>query len=87
MSDILLPEEKEIITDQEQIEVYKQLIDIYWDNPVWFAEDMLNFQPDPWQADVMMGIAEEDKVSVRSGQGVGRKTTPVASIPFVVACP
>ena len=72
MSDILLPEEKEIITDQEQIEVYKQLIDVYWDNPVWFAEDMLNFQPDPWQADVMMGIAEEDKVSVRSGQGVGK---------------
>lgn len=49
-----------------------ELIDVYWDNPVWFAEDILDFYPDKWQADVMMGIAESDKVSVRSGQGVGK---------------
>ncbi|AOY77202.1 DEAD/DEAH box helicase family protein [Clostridium formicaceticum] len=48
------------------------LLDNYWDNPVWFAEDMLGFYPDPWQAKVLMDLAQHPKVSVRSGQGVGK---------------
>ena len=54
------------------------LLDNYWDNPVWFAEDMLGFYPDPWQAKVLMDLAQHPKVSVRSGQGVGK--TGVESI-------
>lgn len=48
------------------------LVDQYWDNPVWFAEDMLGFYPDPWQKKVLMDLAQHPKVSVRSGQGVGK---------------
>lgn len=48
------------------------LIDSYWDNPVWFAEDMLGFVADSWQSDVLMDLAKHPKVSVRSGQGVGK---------------
>lgn len=48
------------------------LLDNYWDNPVWFAEDMMGFHADKWQADVLMALAESPKVSVRSGQGVGK---------------
>lgn len=48
------------------------LVDQYWDNPVWFAEDMLGFYPDPWQEKVLMDLAQHPKVSVRSGQGVGK---------------
>ena len=48
------------------------LIDNYWDNPVWFAEDMLGFKADKWQSDVLMSIANYPKVSVRAGQGVGK---------------
>lgn len=48
------------------------LMDNYWDNPVWFAEDMLGFKADKWQNDVLMDIASSPKVSVRSGQGVGK---------------
>jgi hypothetical protein len=48
------------------------LLDNYWNNPVWFAEDMLEFYPDPWQEKVLMDIAKYPKVSVRSGQGVGK---------------
>lgn len=48
------------------------LLDNYWDNPVWFAEDMMNFHADKWQSDVLMALAESPKVSVRSGQGVGK---------------
>jgi len=49
-----------------------KLMDNYWDNPVWFAEDMLGFHADKWQSDVLMAIASNPKVSVRSGQGVGK---------------
>lgn len=48
------------------------LLDNYWDNPVWFAEDMMGFHADKWQSDVLMALAESPKVSVRSGQGVGK---------------
>ncbi|RXM79589.1 terminase B [Clostridium tetani] len=48
------------------------LLNNYWDNPVWFAEDMLGFYADKWQADVLMSLAGYPKVSVRSGQGVGK---------------
>lgn len=57
------------------------LIDSYWDNPVWFAEDMLGFVADSWQADVLMDLAGHPKVSVRSGQGVGK--TGLESIAIV----
>lgn len=48
------------------------LLDNYWDNPVWFAEDMLGFHADPWQEKVLLDLATNEKVSVRSGQGVGK---------------
>ncbi|HCU2780926.1 TPA: DEAD/DEAH box helicase family protein [Clostridioides difficile] len=48
------------------------LLDCYWDNPVWFAEDMLNFKADKWQSDVLMALVQTPKVSIRSGQGVGK---------------
>ncbi|MFR8620208.1 MAG: DEAD/DEAH box helicase family protein [Romboutsia timonensis] len=48
------------------------LLDDYWDNPVWFAEDMLGFKADKWQQDVLMALAKHPKVSIRSGQGVGK---------------
>lgn len=67
-NEIIVPS-KEILTPDKAI---LTLIDNYWDNPVWFAEDMLGFRADPWQEKVLMDIAKNPKVSVRSGQGVGK---------------
>ncbi len=52
--------------------VLETLIDIYWDDPVAFCEDILNVHPDPWQRDVLYDLANNRFVSVRSGQGVGK---------------
>ncbi|KAA0776192.1 hypothetical protein DT250_04245 [Bacillus sp. AR2-1] len=49
---------------------FMEIIDVYWDDPVAFAEDMLGFYPDEWQRKVLMDLAQSPKVSVRSGQGV-----------------
>lgn len=43
-----------------------------------FASEMLEFTPDDWQEDVFKDIVEADRVSVKSGQGVGK--TGVESI-------
>ena len=48
------------------------LIDAYWDNPVFFAEDMLGFYPDKEQAVIMMDVARHPKTTVRSGQEWGK---------------
>jgi phage terminase large subunit len=48
------------------------LLDVYWDEPVAFCEDILQVQPDPWQCEVLNDLAHNRFVSVRSGQGVGK---------------
>lgn len=54
------------------------LMETYWDDPVGFAIDVVQFEPDEWQQDVLNDLASDPKVSVRSGQGVGK--TGVESI-------
>ncbi|MHB9925510.1 DEAD/DEAH box helicase family protein [Clostridium botulinum] len=66
--------------------IFIKLLDIYWDNPVAFAEDMLDFHPDEWQSKVMMDIANSSKVSVRSGQGVGKTGLESAIIIWFLCC-
>lgn len=47
-------------------------IDYYYDKPVAFCEDILNYDPDDWQKEVLNDLAEFPKVSVRFGQDVGK---------------
>lgn len=56
------------------------LIEVYYDDPVAFAEDMLGFTPDGWQRDAMMALAKEPLVSVRSAQGVGKTAVEAAIV-------
>ncbi|WP_431785731.1 DEAD/DEAH box helicase family protein [Paenibacillus lactis] len=64
----------------------EQLLDLYWDDPVSFAEDMLGFDPDDWQRDVMMDVAEHPRTSVRSGQGVGKTGLEAALVIWFLCC-
>ncbi len=51
----------------------------YYSDPVAFSRDMTKFYPDENQIPVMMDVAKHSRVSVRSGQGVG-KTAMEANI-------
>lgn len=66
--------------------VIVDLIDLYWDNPVAFAEDMLDFYPDDWQQKVLMDLASAPKVSVRSGQGVGKTSLEAVTVIWYLCC-
>lgn len=54
------------------MQAFKKRIPQYRLDPVLYCKEMLSFTPDIWQADVLMDIASNPRVSVRSGQGVGK---------------
>lgn len=48
----------------------------YRDDPVLFAREVLGVEPDAWQGDLMVAVAQgQRRISVRSGHGVGKSTT------------
>lgn len=53
-------------------EFFRNRIPRYRHSPELFAREVCRFQPDKWQKAVFADIAEYPKVSVRSGQGVGK---------------
>lgn len=66
--------------------VLVDLIDVYWDDPVAFAEDILKFHPDKWQQEVLTDLANYPFVSVRSGQGVGKTGLEAVAVIWYLCC-
>lgn len=62
----------------EQID-FGEMIELYYNDPVGFAEDVLEFYPDDKQQEIMLSVRDNKRTAVRSGQGVG-KTATVACI-------
>lgn len=63
-----------------------QLLDLYWDDPVAFSQDMLGFDPDDWQKVAMRDVAGHRRTSVRSGQGVGKTAFEAALVIWFLCC-
>jgi len=42
--------------------------------PLLFVTDVLGAKPEPWQADALEAVGTHDRVSIRSGHGVGKTT-------------
>lgn len=66
--------------------VLVDLIDIYWDDPVAFVQDVLQADPDEWQKETLEALAIKPKVSVRSGQGVGKTALEAWSVIWYLCC-
>lgn len=62
-----------VAANEEMLEVIIAELEIYVDDPVAFVEDILEVEPDDWQKEVLRDIANNPRVSVRSGQGVGKQ--------------
>lgn len=61
-------------------------IDYYYDKPAAFFQDVLFMDPDDWQNEVLEDLAKHSKVSVRSGQGVGKTALEAGSIIWFLTC-
>jgi phage terminase large subunit len=66
--------------------VIMDLIDLYWNDPCAFAEDMLGFTPEPYQQAVLNDLAHHPMVSVRSGQGVGKTGLEAVACIWFLTC-
>ena len=70
----------------KRLELFKQRVPLYQKDPVLFAKEVCNFQPDDWQEKVFMDIAKKPRVSVRSGHGVGKTGTESILLLWFLTC-
>lgn len=54
---------------------FNELVELYYDDPIGFSEDVLGFYPDDKQKAIMRAVRDNKRISVRSGQGVGKTAT------------
>lgn len=53
----------------------RHIVETYATDPAGFVLDVLNAEPDPWQADMLTMVASgKRRISVRAGHGVGKST-------------
>ena len=67
----------------------KELIDaleVYYDDPEAFLEDMLGIKCDGWQSEVAADVAVYGKIAVKSGQGVGKTALEAGLIIWFLLC-
>lgn len=69
-----------------RIEFFKERQRIYKKNPVLFFREVLEFKPDNWQESAAYDIAEYSKVTIRSGQGVGKTAFEAAVLLWFMSC-
>ncbi len=63
-------------------------IKLYQADPVLFAREVIGYEPDDWQADTLRDLADPKirRVSVRSGQGVGKTATEAIALMWFLSC-
>ena len=67
-------------------EFFRERIPRYKADPVFFFREVLQFEPDPWQIKVARDVAEHPRVTVRSGQGVGKTGLEAALVLWFLSC-
>lgn len=65
---------------------FKKRVPLYRKDPVLYAGEILKFQPDEWQESALMDLAENPKVTIRSGQGVGKTGLEAVSLLWFLTC-
>lgn len=69
-----------------RLNTFKKRIPAYRKQPVLFCQEVLKFYPDEWQEAVLNDIANSPRVSVRSGQGVGKTGLEAAVTLWYLSC-
>jgi hypothetical protein len=77
---------KKKLTRAGRIKFFRKRQKIYRDDPVLFFREVLNFEPDDWQLDVANSITTHKRITVRSGQGVGKTALEAALLLWFLVC-
>lgn len=65
---------------------FQNRIPIYQDNPVIFSQEVCLFEPDEWQKDTLIDLANNPKVAIKSGQGVGKTSVEAIGLLWFLTC-
>ena len=65
---------------------FRKKIPEYRKNPVLFAREVLLFEPDDWQKEALMDLAQNPKVAIKSGQGVGKTCMEAVALLWFLTC-
>ncbi len=65
---------------------FSERIPKYRKNPVFFANEALRFEPDEWQQEALMDLAQNPKVAIKSGQGVGKTSIEAVALLWFLSC-
>lgn len=61
-------------------------IPLWRNDPVMYFREVLSFEPDGWQAEAADDLAHNPKVSIKSGQGVGKTGLEAAVFLWFITC-
>ena len=64
----------------------EESIPLWREDPVMFFREVLQFEPDEWQANAARDLAGFPKVSIKSGQGVGKTGLEAAVFLWFLTC-
>ena len=56
------------------------------DDPILFADELLSFTPDEWQKDALIDLRDNKRVSIKSGQGVGKTGLEAVAFLWFFTC-
>ena len=65
---------------------FSERIPKYQKDPVLFAKEVLQFEPDDWQKEALLDLAENPKVAIKSGQGVGKTGIEAVALLWFLTC-
>ena len=61
-------------------------VPIWQNNPTVYFREVLQFEPDEWQGQAAMDLAQSSRVSIKSGQGVGKTGLEAAVFLWFLTC-
>lgn len=73
-------------TTNKRAAFFKQRLPLYQKDAVLFAKEVLQFKPDEWQQDVLRDLSSYNRVTVRSGQGVGKTGVEAITALWFLSC-
>lgn len=70
----------------ERLQLFSQRVPKYRKDPVLFAKEVLKFTPESYQRDLLMDLAGNPKVSIKSGHGVGKTASEAVAALWFLSC-
>lgn len=72
--------------DPEILAFIEESLPIWAYEPVCFCQEVLGFNPDPWQKEALNALRDNPRVAIKSGQGVGKTGVEACVLLWFLLC-